>query len=153
MATFQSQINILAAGQHKLHKKIEDLTDFKLCATYGESATIISDSVGTDNITIDGLGFKAYDCILTLDGIGTSTEIHFMGYDGLCEDFNTSATIGIVSSVKTTNGTSVNATLDGNKLTLTSPKLKVKEYTVPKVIDLTSLLEGGSTIITEGIKE
>lgn len=161
MATFQSQINILAAGQHKLHKKIDDLNDLKLYATYGESNTIISDSVGDDRITIDGLGFKAYDCILTLDGNDTLTEIHLMGYDGFCEDFSIGQNVNSISSativfVGDDNNIQADFTSDqsSSTLTLTSPKFKNKPYKIPKVITLTSLFKSGSSeAITEGIKE
>lgn len=64
MATFQSQINILAAGQHQLHKRIEDITDFSLFVKYDSLNMIISDNKDSNEILIQDLGSLAYDGIL-----------------------------------------------------------------------------------------
>ena len=82
MATFQSQINILAAGQHKLHERIQDLTDFSLYVNYDELNTLIKDNDNNDNgkyIMIQDLGNKNYEGILK---VINDSALCLMDYNG-----------------------------------------------------------------------
>ena len=144
MATFQSQINILAAGQHKLHKRIEDLTDFKLHVIYDSLDTYIMDNEDSNSIKISGLGYNAFDCILSLDlENSSSTAIHFMDYKGLCEDFIVNGKIpDSVAIAQTTSSVAgknkpKEAKLDtNNNLTLTSTIFETGSTLKPKFIKL-----------------
>lgn len=151
MATFQSQINILAAGQHKLHQKIDEITDLHLIAKYDSLETIIMDDVDDEKIVIEGLGYRAFDCMLTVN----NNELHFMDYKGLCEDFTLTsgdtATIKKISINTFTDDDSAsiaeNGTLNLYSKTFTSQD----NYDYPKIIQLTEPENKGTTI-TEGNK-
>lgn len=144
MATFQSQINILAAGQHRLHSKIEDLTDFSLQVKYDSLATIIKDNDPNDSnkfITIDGLGYQSFDCILTIN----EKEIHLMDHKGNCEYFTCSNSIpnslkaDKVSFYKLNEGNNT-AFYNSNDQTLklSSVNLTDDNYKIPQIIRLES---------------
>lgn len=79
MATFQSQINILAAGQHKLHEKVKTLEDFSLFVKHDSLNTLIKDDNDSNYIMIQDLGNQAYDCILK---VIDNNNICLMDYDG-----------------------------------------------------------------------
>ena len=154
MATFQSQINILAAGQHQLHKKIEEFTNSNLGAKYDSTSTTIYDN-NTKNgaIVIEGLGYQSFDCILTVNG----TELHFMNYKGLCEDFTLS---GVSDSAVKTISIADHDNDDSASISETELKLfsktfadeTVKQYNYPKIIDLTKQPSNeGKQPVTEGI--
>lgn len=82
MATFQSQINILAAGQHKLHERIQDLTNFSLYVDHDELNTLIKDNDNNDDgkyIMIQDLGNKNYEGILK---VINDSALCLMDYNG-----------------------------------------------------------------------
>lgn len=153
MTTFQSQINILAAGQHQLHKRIDEITDLHLVAKYDSLDTFIFDNVDGDSIKIEGLGYQSFDCILTVDG----ADLHFMDYKGLCENFN-SITVTLpspVSKITTTKHAEDSVSVSGTTLTLYSNTFDStsKNYTYPKIINLaTQLVSNTTASTTEGIK-
>lgn len=78
MATFQSQINILAAANHNIHKKISDLEQRQLKVEYSVNKTIIKDNKDDTFITINNLGYNAYDAIVVMN----NNEAYLFGYDG-----------------------------------------------------------------------
>ena len=78
MATFQSQINILAAANHNIHKKISDLEQRQLKVEYSVNKTIIKDNKDDNFITINNLGYNAYDAIV----LTNAEEAYLFGYDG-----------------------------------------------------------------------
>ena len=145
MATFQSQINILAAGQHRLHSKIEELTEFKLQVKYDSLATFIWDKETQDSIEIKDLGYNAYDCMLTVEQTETTSgsesfKIHFMDNKGSCDDFIVNGTATNIANVKIQIADSSSGTLatDGT-LTLQSDIFSGKTTATPvnyRIIDL-----------------
>ena len=161
MATFQSQINILAAGQHQLHKKIEKIEDFSLFVKYDSLETIIMDNEGKDSITISDLGYQAFNCILTVEETvstpnNESLGIHFMDYKGLCDDFiikGKKNSITTATNITIANSSPSSGTLSGNTLSLTSDIFIniTTDNIKPKIINLDSQLTTTVTApITEG---
>ena len=89
MATFQSQINILAAANHNIHKKISDLESGQLKVEYKDTKTTIKDNKDANFITINNLGYNAYDAMLIMkNGDGGARKYHLMGYDGKILDLD-----------------------------------------------------------------
>lgn len=79
MATFQSQINILAAANCGVHKRIKELEDNQIRVKYNEESTEFY--MGNKTEQIKYLGYKAYDAILLFK----EGNYYLMGYNGKCE--------------------------------------------------------------------
>lgn len=153
MATFQSQINILAAGQHQLHKRIHDITNLHLVAKYDSLDTFIFDNEDADSIKIEGLGYQPFDCILTVN----SKDLHLMDYTGYCENLSSSINIPttITKIITTNHNDGDSASISGTTLTLYSKTFNTEsiDYEFPKIINLATK-QGSDTSepTTEGIK-
>lgn len=80
MATFQSQLNILAAVNCGVHKRIVELENNQISVKYNEESTEFY--MGNKTKQIKYLGYKAYDAILI---VNKDKEYHFMDYTGKCE--------------------------------------------------------------------
>lgn len=112
MATFQSQINILAAGQHQLHKKIEDITDFSLFVNYDSLNMEIKDNKDNNHILIQDLGSLAYNGILK---VIDSKSICLMDNDGTYNCL-TSSTDTDFGKLSTTQACKLTLTAEANSL-------------------------------------
>lgn len=66
MATFQSQINILAAANCGIHSRINQLEKSRLEVKYDETFTTIKDNTNDGHITVNNLGYNAYDAMLIM---------------------------------------------------------------------------------------
>lgn len=85
MATFQSQINILAAANCGIHSRLNQLEKSRLEVNYNDTFTTIKDTHDDAYITINNLGYNAYDAVLIMknDSLNPTTrEYHLMGFDG-----------------------------------------------------------------------
>lgn len=80
MATFQSQLNILAAVNSNVHKRIVELENNQISVKYNEESTEFY--MGSEMRQIKYLGYKAYDAILM---VNDDEEYHLMDYTGKCE--------------------------------------------------------------------
>lgn len=79
MSTIQSQLNILAAVNCGVHKRIAELENNQISVKYNEESTEFC--MGSETKQIKYLGYKAYDAILSLN----SDRYHLMDYKGKCE--------------------------------------------------------------------
>ena len=114
MATFQSQINILAAGQHNLHKKIEEITDFSLFVKYDSLNMEISDNKDSNRILIQDLGSLAYDGILK---VVDSTTICLMDNNGIYNCLTSNSNVDF-SGLSTTQACSLTLSTAKNSLNI-----------------------------------
>lgn len=81
MATFQSQLNILASANCGIHKRIADLENNQIMVKYNAENTEFY--MGSETEQIKYLGYKAYDAILLFK----DSKYYLMDYIGKCEKF------------------------------------------------------------------
>lgn len=79
MSTIQSQLNILAAANCGVHKRITELENNQISVKYNEESTEFC--MGSETKQIKYLGYKAYDAILSLN----SDRYYLMDYTGKYE--------------------------------------------------------------------
>lgn len=97
MATFQSQINILAAANCGVKQRLKELESKKLEIHYGATETTIKDNDDDPLITINNLGYNAYDAMLIMKNNPSNPSersYHLMGYDGENLDLGVNVELG-----------------------------------------------------------
>ena len=110
MATFQSQINILAAVNCGVHKRIDELENNQIMVKYNEESTEFC--IGNETKQIKYLGYKAYDAILLFK----EENYYLMGYNGKCEKIEDNKENILYTYIYFKELNSDNDKYDGNKI-------------------------------------
>lgn len=106
MSTIQSQLNILAAVNCGVHKRITELENNQISVKYNEESTEFC--MGSKTKQIKYLGYKAYDAILSLN----SDRYYLMDYKGKCEKIeDNEEDIFMYFNINNQNNNTINITI------------------------------------------